>query len=352
MSRKVITQVAKLFIGIDIHKKSWKVHYCTDLVEGSGMTCPPDPKSLRKYVMKQYKDYEVSVAYEAGCSGFTAAREFMSYGWDTYVINPADIPRPAKQAIFKTDKIDAKNIAKQLRSGTLTKIEIPSVERECLRSLTRHRTNILKSLRQVKNRIKSTLLYYNVEIPQEYDNANWSKSFYVWLDNVEWNFETMTHTWGMKLDLCRYLDSKLKEISNTIRKHCRVHLKQDYYLLKSVPGIAGLSAGYILAEIGDLRKFQSFKRFAGYVGLMPGLHSSGDTEITRGVTPRANRVVRSIFVEASWVAIRTDPVLQNYYRVHYQKNPKAAIFKVARKLASRVHSVIKTETPYEIGLVA
>ena len=85
---------------------------------------------------------------------------------------------------------------------------------------------------------------------------------------------------------------------------------------------------------------------------MPGLHSSGDTEITRGVTPRANRVVRSVFVEASWVAIRTDPILQNYYREHYQKNPKAAIFKVARKLASRVHAVIKTETPYEIGLVA
>lgn len=71
-----------------------------------------------------------------------------------------------------------------------------------------------------------------------------------------------------------------------------------------------------------------------------------------GVTPRANRTIRSLIVEASWVAIRTDPVLQNYFRKHIGNNSKAAIFKVARKLLSRIHAVIKTETAYQIGLIS
>lgn len=351
MSRKVITSTPKLFIGIDIHKKSWKVHFCTDLVEGSGKTFPPDAETLYKYVKKQYKGYAVSVSYEVGCCGYTAARAFESYGWDTFIVNPADIPRPAKQSIIKTDKIDAKNIAKQLRAGNLIKITIPEIDRECLRSLTRQRTNILKDLKRVKQRIKSLLLYYGIEIPDEYDNASWSKNFISGIEEIEWNYQSIATTVNSMLQLRSYLDNELRMISNEMRAYCRRNLKEDYYLLKSVPGIAGLSAAYILAELGDIRRFSSFKKFAGYVGMLPGMYSSGDSEHTRGVTPRSNKVVRSLLVEASWIAIRKDPVMQNYYRKHAGRNSKAAIFKVARKLSSRIFSVIKTETAYEFGLV-
>jgi transposase len=57
-------------------------------------------------------------------------------------------------------------------------------------------------------------------------------------------------------------------------------------------------------------------------------------------------------VEEAWIAIHKDPVMQAYYRKHLGKNPKAIIIKVARKLLSRILAVIKTETPYEIGVVA
>ena len=70
-----------------------------------------------------------------------------------------------------------------------------------------------------------------------------------------------------------------------------------------------------------------------------------------GMTPRAHRLIRSYFVEASWQAIRTDPVIQAYYRKHMGKNVKSIIVKVARKLLSRTLAVIKTETPYEVGVI-
>jgi len=106
------------------------------------------------------------------------------------------------------------------------------------------------------------LLYYGIEIPDEYDNANWSKSFISWIEEIEWNYQTVEITVNSMLQLRSFLDQQLRMIANEMRAYCRKNLKKDYYLLKSVPGIAGLSAAYILAELGDVRRFSSFKKFA------------------------------------------------------------------------------------------
>ena len=69
------------------------------------------------------------------------------------------------------------------------------------------------------------------------------------------------------------------------------------------------------------------------------------------MTPRAHRLIPSYFVEAAWQAIRADPVMQAYYRKHLGKDTKEIIIKVARKLPNRTLAVIKTETPYVIGVI-
>jgi transposase len=148
-----------------------------------------------------------------------------------------------------------------------------------------------------------------------------------------------------------FIDKELKDLSTRIRAYCKKEHKKDYELLRSVPGIAGLTAAYILSELGDLRRFSSFKRFASYVGFIPSMHQSVEGVYTGGSTPRANRHVRNMIIEASWIAIRIDPVMQNYYRSHAGKNSKAAIFKVGRKLLSKIMAVIKTEIPYSIGVL-
>ncbi|NND07455.1 MAG: transposase, partial [Saprospiraceae bacterium] len=48
----------------------------------------------------------------------------------------------SKQGVVKTDKIDARNIARQLRAGNLRPLIIPSVDRDCFRTLTRRRNSI------------------------------------------------------------------------------------------------------------------------------------------------------------------------------------------------------------------
>ena len=95
-----------------------------------------------------------------------------------------------------------------------------------------------------------------------------------------------------------------------------------------------------------------YKVLAGYVGLAPGIYQSGATSKALGMNPRCHRLIRSYFVEASWQAIRTDPVIQAYYLKHVGNDVKKIIVKVAHKLLSRTLAVIKTEIPYEVGVIA
>ena len=230
-----------------MNRKADGPHFCTDISEGSTSTFAPTASKLRKYVSKYYFKHEVTVAYEAGCCGFEHARQFIGFSWTTLVVNAADTPRPAKHSIAKTDKIDAKNIAKQLRAGLLRLITIPDVDRECLRSLTRQRTCLLKDLKRTKTRIKSLLLHYNVHVPEEYDNASWTRDFRQWLKDIEWNYVNIDSTLKSLLKQLDFLDEMVKDTANQMRAYCKKYLKHDYLLLRSVTGIAGLTASYILA---------------------------------------------------------------------------------------------------------
>lgn len=138
-------------------------------------------------------------------------------------------------------------------------------------------------------------------------------------------------------------------MGNQLRAWCRKHHKKDYYLLKSIGGIGGYLAAAILAELGDLRRFQNERQLSNYIGLVPGIHQSDETTKKVGLTPRSRSLLRSYLIEASWVALRRNPEMQAYYRRHGGKDPKAIIVKVAHKLVRAMLSVIRNERPYQIN---
>jgi transposase len=351
MKTQTTASLPKLYIGIDVHKKSWTFHHATDLFNGSTVTQPASPSTLVDWVDKNFKDYEVTVAYESGFSGYGAARYFLQHNWKVLVLNASDIPRPDKQKVVKTDKIDCRNICKQLKHGEVKGIFVPDEQQEQFRSLFRERDHLVRGLREVKNQIKSFLYYYGFTIPEEFDNANWSKSFIQWLNEQKYQFETGTMTWQLLLSRFEFMHRNKLQLSTAIRAYARKHYKKDYYLLKSVPGIGGIVAAAVLAEVGDLRRFTRFDQLASYVGFVPGIYQSGNNSQATGMTPRSKSLLRSYIVEASWQAVRVDQALQNYYRSHVGKLPNKIIVKVGRKLLSRMHAVIRTETPYQMGVI-
>lgn len=332
---------------MDIHKKSWSIHLRTDISDHKSMTIPPKPDILESYVDQNFSNHEVHLAYESGCCGFGAARHFLNLGWNVKVVNPADIPTMNKQTYQKTDAIDCRNLSKQLQADQLRGIYIPDEEQDFLKSLVRQRAVVSKELRSTKNGIKSLLLYHGFTIPPEYDNPNWSKAFIDWIRVVPWKAHTVKICMESKLKTLAFFHNEYLNLANELRAYCRKHYKTDYYLLKSIPGVGGYLASAILAEIGDLRRFNKATDFASYVGIVPMMRNSGGTEKVIGVTPRCRALLRSYIIESAWVAFRLDPHMQNYYRKHVGRNPKSIVVKMAHKLLNRMLAVIKTGKPYQ-----
>jgi transposase len=326
----------KLFIGIDIHKRSWKIHCSTDISGGKTFSMSPSPEGLKNYVERYYPDHEVSTAYEASCCGYRAHRCFEEYGWRSLVVNPADIFRRGKERHTKTDHIDAQLIARELKDGRLECIRVPDKCREQLRSLFRRRNDLVKDMRQIKSYIKMQLLYYGIHVPyidreelrslfrrrndlvkdfrriksyikmqllyfgikepEEFDNDHWSHKYRNWLDDMVFKNPTAKATLDSRMRFFRFVDQELRDVSTQLRRYCKTHHKKDYMLLRSIPGIGGIVACGILCELGDLRRFNSIKHLADYVGLAPGVHQSGSNYRTLGITPRAHRLIWSYFV--------------------------------------------------------
>lgn len=342
--------IPKIFIGLDIHKQSWSVSIQSDLFFHKTYSMPSIAEDLYQYVEKYFPDHEVHLVYEAGCCGFSAARYFLNLGWTVLVVNPADVKKGDKERYQKTDAIDSKMLSNQLKRGELKGIYIPTEEQEQFMTLARHRTQITMKLRQTKSHIKSMLLYHGIKTPPQYDNSNWSKGFLAWLDTITFSNATGTLALKGKLRMYQFIKSEYLEVANQMRSYCRKQYKKDYYLLKSIPGIGGYLAAVILAECGDLRRFNTEGQFASFVGLVPGIHNSGGSEKCLGITPRSRSQLRSYLIEASWIAIRKDAEMQKYYRKHQGKNVKSIIVKVAHKMARRILSVVKTETPYQVNI--
>ena len=82
---------------------------------------PSEPEQLRSYVDRHFPGHQVSVAYEAGCCGYSAHRCFEGYGWDSLVVNPADIHRKGKERYTKTDRIDAQLISTGIKGWSVNK---------------------------------------------------------------------------------------------------------------------------------------------------------------------------------------------------------------------------------------
>ena len=341
------TVIPKLYIGMDIHKKSWSVHLRTDISDHKTLTIPSSTEILYHYVQTNFPEHEVSLVYEAGCCGFTASRYFLNLGWNVLVVNPADVPRTDKQSHQKTDVLDCRNLAKQLQSGHLRGIYIPDQKQDYLKSLVRQRAETTRQLRKIKCSIKALLLYHGIEIPKEFDNPNWSKAFIEWIENIPWQEPVGKLCMESKIRLLKVIYQEYLELANQLRSYCRKNHKKDYYLLKSIPGVGGYLSSVVLAEVGDLRRFNKETQFASFVGLVPNIRNSGMTENVFGVTPRCRDLLRSYIIESAWVALRLDPEMQTYYRKHQGKNPKSIIIKIARKLLNRMLSVIKKETPYQ-----
>ena len=124
-----------LFIGLDVHKKSWSVTIQEQQLVLKPFSMEADADLWTSYVSKYFPRHEVECCYKACCLGVGIYHTPTKAGWQVVVVDPADIPQGNNQSTTKTDKVDSAYLAKQLASGHLRGLSVPTHKQEQFRSL-------------------------------------------------------------------------------------------------------------------------------------------------------------------------------------------------------------------------
>ena len=153
-----------LYVGMDVHKESIAVAYVTQdhgaevVFLGSIGTRQCDIDKLIRQL--QSKSKELVFVYEAGPCGYWLYRYLTKKGHVCWVVAPSLIPKKASDRV-KTNRRDAIQLARLMRSGDLTPVYVPQVEDEAIRDLSRAREDTLHDLKTAKHRLKAFLLRHD-----------------------------------------------------------------------------------------------------------------------------------------------------------------------------------------------
>jgi transposase len=112
--------------------------------------------------------------------------------------------------------------------------------------------------------------------------------------------------------------------------------------LQTVPGIGAYSAMVILAEIGDIERFQTKRALASYAGLTPSLRESAGRTRRGGIGHHGSGTLRWIMLQVAQVAARHSPAARAWMaRLRKRKPPQVARIALARKLLTAVWALLR-----------
>ncbi len=334
-----------IHVGIDVHKKSWKVGILCDHKIIKTFSQEPEPDQLYTFLKKSYPGANFECAYEAGFCGFWIYEELIAFGMKCKILHPADIPTTDKEKRSKTDKRDCKKIAKCSQDPFAIGIHVPSKQFQYDRSLVRTRARISKDLTRIKNRIRGHLYFFGIPIHLK---GHWPKSLITNLQNHADSISDLT----LKLLLNQLKEKRNQKLEalRLIRKLSTTSRYNDNVgFLISIPGIGLVTAMCFLTEIDDVKRFKNLDALCSIIGLIPNTNSSGENHRVGRITKRGNAQIKGMIIESAWVAIRSDPGLRLAYQNYcVRMKPNKAIIRIAKKLVNRIRSVLIKRKKYAI----
>lgn len=343
----------KIYVGMDVHKKSWSISIFTEQFEHKTFTQPPEVDVLVNYLRRSFPGASYNSVYEAGYSGFWIHDRLKERDVNCLVVHPADVPTKDKERAGKTDRVDCRKLARSLRSGEIEGIYVPPRHHIEDRSLVRTRQSMVKKQTRCKNQIKSLLCFYGIQIPEELAESHWSKQFINWIEQVRMEKASGNLTLKAHLDELNHIRKIIADLTKNIRSLAETEeYHENVRLLKTIPGISTLTAMILLTELHDINRFKSLDKLSSFVGLIPNTNSSGEKDIKTGMTKRHNSMLRVQLIESSWVAVRKDPALTMAFSKLTKRTTKTkAIIHIAKKLLNRIRYVLKNQKEYVLSIV-
>ena len=363
------------YIGLDVHKETIVI-----AVARAGREAPESrseiankPKTVAKLVERLNQEFNGEVllfCYEAGPCGYGLYRQLLGLGHDCQVVAPSLIPKKPGDRI-KTDRRDARKLAQALRSGDLTAVWVPDEEQEAMRDLTRARSDMKSQERKARQQLNAFLLRHGQPWPS--NRTRWTKTHYNWLESIKF-----AHDW-QQVVLQEYIDAvkaASQRVADMTTQMERVlpqwSMAPVVDSLVALRGIDKLAAMVLLAELGDISRFDSPKQLMAFLGLVPSEHSSGGRRRQGAITKAGNSHARRMLVESAWsyrfqarqtmhlkrkaknasdeakaIAWKAQKRLCGRYRTLLQagKNSKQTTVAIARELAGFIWDIVCHEMP-------
>ena len=326
------------YVGLDTHKDTIAVAIA-DTVGGKPRyygEIANTPTALSKLLKDVSPNGEVvSYCYEAGPCGYGIYRQIRDSGHDCSVVAPSLIPtRPGDRV--KTDRRDSENLARLHRAGELTPVWVPDQEQEAIRDLTRAREDMKHLERQARQRLSAFLLSHN----QRYDSgkSKWTQAYWRWLERIKFSHTVQQVVFQEYIDSVKQQQQRVADLEQAMHEALA-----DWSLAPVVEGLMALrgcrlvTAMTIMAELGDITRFDSPRQLMKYLGLVPSESSSGPKVRRGGITKTGNGHVRRVLVEAAWCyrfpARKTAPLQRRAERC--SEEVQAIAWKAQKRLCGR-----------------
>lgn len=342
-----------VFIGMDVDKRSIALTHVDHVGLEKSVKMAYESEMVLSFVRNRFAGKRPAFVYEAGPTGFGLYDDIAAAGYDCLVVSPASVPT-ARGKRVRTNRLDSRKLALQLRGGSLESIHVPTEDYRMLRELVQLRKVHVDAISANKCRIKALFLRNGLDFVWATPGGYWSKSVISGIKCLE-----CASALRFKLDLLledlEFAQRQALRCQRMIREAVEANkeLSESVDYVRSLPGVGWIVASYAVARIGDWRLLGSSDKTASFFGLVPTEDSTGEGADRGSITKAGDPIVRSLIIQAAWSAIREDGELLEFYQRIYKSHPRdkaarIAIVAVARKLSARIHCVIKERRRYEV----
>lgn len=292
-------EIIKVHVGLDVHKETIAVG-AAEVGRSPGRVigqCMHDVNKLLKVLAKLGAAQEVHVVYEAGPTGYGLQRALQARGYACEVIAPSQMPRRPGTRV-KTDNRDCVELAECSRAGQLRAVWIPDPADEAMRDLARAREDAVNSRTRARHQLKAFLLRHAVRYAGK---TSWTQAYYRWLAMLSFEAQATQTAFTEYWLAVQAADERVQRMTRALQGAVTGwRFEPVVAALQALRGIDSISAIGLVAEMGDLSRFEHPRKLMGYLGLVPSEYSSGD-RISRGsITKTGNAHARRLLTEAAW----------------------------------------------------
>lgn len=328
------------FIGLDVHKESITIAVAEGTEPAEVVaTIPNEMATVLKRLQKLAAGRRACFCYEAGPTGFGLCRVLREAGLDCRVVAPSLVPQQASDRV-KTDRRDAVKLARFLRSGDLTEVQIPDAATEAMRDLERARDDAKTAERAARHQLTKFLLRHDRKYSGK---TSWTGMHLDWVRKQQFEHEAQNRVLVDYLQAVELATQRVEQLTKDIAELVEQwSMKPLVKALMGLRGVQMISAVVLAAEIGDFKRFATARAFMAYLGLIPSEHSSGESRRRGGITKSGNRHARRILVESAW-SYRFRPTMSREIR---QRNDglspgvKATAWKAQLRLNARYKKLL------------